>query len=126
VRAANTQSAQRESNPHFRHGKATGCRYIMGACERAELSKNFVSRSPLPVAEVARLRAGCLPNSGEFGCLPNSGEFGYLPNSGEFGYLPNSGEFGYLPNSGEFGYLPNSGEFGYPSKKPGVAATPGF
>jgi hypothetical protein len=25
------QSAQRESNPHFRHGKATGCRYIMGA-----------------------------------------------------------------------------------------------
>jgi hypothetical protein len=30
------QSAQRESNPHIRHGKATGCRYIMGAnaCER--------------------------------------------------------------------------------------------
>ena len=25
------QSAQRESNPHVRHGKATGCRYIMGA-----------------------------------------------------------------------------------------------
>lgn len=25
-------SAQRESNPHIRHGKATGCRYIMGAC----------------------------------------------------------------------------------------------
>ena len=25
------KSAQRESNPHFRHGKATGCRYIMGA-----------------------------------------------------------------------------------------------
>jgi hypothetical protein len=25
------QSAQRESNPHFRHGKAAGCRYIMGA-----------------------------------------------------------------------------------------------
>ena len=25
------QSAQRESNPHIRHGKATGCRYIMGA-----------------------------------------------------------------------------------------------
>lgn len=24
------QSAQRESNPHFRHGKAIGCRYIMG------------------------------------------------------------------------------------------------
>ena len=27
----NRQSAQRESNPHIRHGKATGCRYIMGA-----------------------------------------------------------------------------------------------
>ena len=26
-------SAQRESNPHFRHGKAVGCRYIMGACQ---------------------------------------------------------------------------------------------
>ena len=25
------QSAQRESNPHFRHGKAAGYRYIMGA-----------------------------------------------------------------------------------------------
>ena len=27
-----TKSAQRESNPHIRHGKAVGCRYIMGAC----------------------------------------------------------------------------------------------
>ncbi len=26
-----SEDAQRESNPHFRHGKATGCRYIMGA-----------------------------------------------------------------------------------------------
>ena len=25
------QSAQRESNPHVRHGKAIGYRYIMGA-----------------------------------------------------------------------------------------------
>ena len=25
------ESAQRELNPHFRHGKAAGCRYIMGA-----------------------------------------------------------------------------------------------
>ncbi len=25
------KSAQRESNPHFRHGKTVGCRYIMGA-----------------------------------------------------------------------------------------------
>ena len=29
---ADRKSAQRESNPHIRHGKAVGCRYIMGAC----------------------------------------------------------------------------------------------
>ena len=38
------KSAQRESNPHFRHGKATGCRYIMGALWCAELSMN--NRAP--------------------------------------------------------------------------------
>ena len=27
-----SKSAQWESNPHIRHGKAVGCRYIMGAC----------------------------------------------------------------------------------------------
>ena len=32
-------SAQRESNPHVRHGKAVGCRYIMGTITDAELSK---------------------------------------------------------------------------------------
>ena len=29
---ADCKSAQRESNPHIRHGKAVGCRYIVGAC----------------------------------------------------------------------------------------------
>ena len=29
---AESKSAQRESNPRIRHGKAVGCRYIMGAC----------------------------------------------------------------------------------------------
>ncbi len=33
------ESAQRESNPHIRHGKAVGCRYIMGALAFTELSK---------------------------------------------------------------------------------------
>ena len=33
-------SAQRESNPHVRHGKAVGYRYIMGTIAVAELSKN--------------------------------------------------------------------------------------
>ena len=36
---AEYMSAQRESNPHIRHGKAVGCRYIMGAWLAAELSK---------------------------------------------------------------------------------------
>ena len=36
-----SKSAQRESNPHFRHGNAAGCRYIMGARESLiVLSKN--------------------------------------------------------------------------------------
>lgn len=33
------ESAQWESNPHIRHGKAVGCRYIMGACLVSELPK---------------------------------------------------------------------------------------
>ncbi len=35
-----SESAQRESNPHFRHGKAAGYRYIMGAKIRSKLSKS--------------------------------------------------------------------------------------
>ena len=33
-------STQRESNPHIRHGKPVGFRYIMGANVLVELSKN--------------------------------------------------------------------------------------
>ena len=33
-------SAQRESNPHVRHGKAVGYRYIMGTIAVPELSRN--------------------------------------------------------------------------------------
>ena len=32
-------SAQRESNPHVRHGKAVGCRYIMGTHRRRRIVK---------------------------------------------------------------------------------------
>ena len=39
-RTAIDRSAQRESNPHFRLGKAVGCRYIMGTQDQTELSKN--------------------------------------------------------------------------------------
>src|SRR5476651_2134286 len=46
------KSAQRESNPHFRHGKAAGCRYIMGAsnrwsnCQRTEHRVGLEPTSP--------------------------------------------------------------------------------
>ena len=33
-------SAQRESNPHIRHGKTVGCRYIMGTITAAGLSRS--------------------------------------------------------------------------------------
>ena len=39
-----SNSTQWESNPRFRHGKAVGCRYIMGAMRRAELSKRKSTR----------------------------------------------------------------------------------
>ena len=32
-------SAQRELNPHIRHGKAVGCRYIMGTSSRRRIVK---------------------------------------------------------------------------------------
>ena len=35
------QSVQRESNPHFSHGKAVGYRYIMDACVVNQLSKSM-------------------------------------------------------------------------------------
>ncbi len=50
------KSAQRESNPHFRHGKATGCRYIMGALWCAELSKIQEHRERL---ELSSPHYGC-------------------------------------------------------------------
>ena len=50
------ESAQRELNPHIRHGKATGCRYIMGAWLEAELSK------------IQEHREGLEPSSPHYGC----------------------------------------------------------
>ena len=51
------ESAQRESNPHFRHGKAAGYRYIMGAqgvpnCQRT----------------IQEHREGLGPSSPHYGC----------------------------------------------------------
>ena len=37
------RSAQRESNPHFRLGKAIGCRYIMGTVLRSRIVKETES-----------------------------------------------------------------------------------
>ena len=52
-------SAQRESNPHFRHGKAAGYRYIMGDWLEAELSKTKVR---------SEHREGLEPSSPHYGC----------------------------------------------------------
>ena len=51
-----SQSAQRESNPHIRHGKAVGCRYIMGAWLEAEIVKDQEHRE------------GLEPTSPHYGC----------------------------------------------------------
>ncbi len=54
---AECKSAQRELNPHFRHGKAVGCRYIMGACfESFQLSKNQRRAPGRTRTDVAALR----------------------------------------------------------------------
>ena len=55
---ADRESAQRESNPHIRHGKAVGCHYIMGAC--------FVTNSN--VKEQPEHRVGLEPTSPHYGC----------------------------------------------------------
>src|SRR3954454_3209853 len=41
--APSRPSAQRESNPHFRHGKAAGYRYIMGTLHRHRIVKESES-----------------------------------------------------------------------------------
>ena len=56
--APKPQSAQRESNPHFRHGEAAGYRYIMGTIADAELSMK--PRAPSGTrTHVAALRVRC-------------------------------------------------------------------
>lgn len=46
--SANTKSAQWELNPHFRHGKAIGYRYIMGAKQVDFAGK--LTRAPVEAA----------------------------------------------------------------------------
>ena len=53
---ASLQSAQRESNPHIRHGEAVGYRYIMGTFADPELSNNRGHR------------VGLEPTSPHYGC----------------------------------------------------------
>ena len=43
---ADRKSAQRESNPRIRHGKAVGCRYIMGACFSSRFNCQRTNRAP--------------------------------------------------------------------------------
>jgi hypothetical protein len=56
---ADSKSAQRESNPHFRHGKAVGCRYIMGAIWKIELSKNKEHRTGVEPALPPTMSTWC-------------------------------------------------------------------
>ena len=57
----NRQSAQRESNPHFRHGKAVGFRYIMGAFRWHEIVKDPVGREALESSSPG-LQPGAIPS----------------------------------------------------------------
>ena len=62
------KSTQRESNPHFRHGKAVRCRYIMGACGKIELSKNEQESIDSP-SEIAGTRTLTRPVKSRGCCL---------------------------------------------------------
>ena len=71
-------SAQRESNPHFRHGKAVGYRYIMGTIAVPELSKRAEStgwdsnpRPRLTRAESSPLDDQCSIGVGPEGLEPS-------------------------------------------------------
>ncbi len=54
------QSAQRESNPHFRLGKAIGCRYIMGTCSPTPNCQRKPRAPGGTRTHVAALRVRCL------------------------------------------------------------------
>jgi hypothetical protein len=71
------KSTQRELNPHFRHGKAAGYRYIMGAFELSKLSKiRSTGRDSNPRCRRPRLFAA-VPECGVFAlddqCISVSG-----------------------------------------------------
>ena len=73
------KSTQRESNPHFRHGKPVGYRYIMGAVSAFEMGSDGLEPSP------ARVRTGCaaantliprfISSIGSEGVEPSSGTY---------------------------------------------------
>jgi hypothetical protein len=54
-----SKSAQRELNPHFRHGKAVGCRYIMGANVVCRIVKERNSQEHREGLEPSSLQYGC-------------------------------------------------------------------
>ncbi len=66
---ADRKSAQRESNPHFRLGKAAGCRYIMGAFLIINFQRTKSTgpesnrRCRVTSAESSPLDDQCLPTS---------------------------------------------------------------
>ena len=70
---------QRESNPHFRHGKAAGCRYIMGASWCAELSNN---RSTGRDSNPRRRITGAVSSPLDDQCITSVGPEGLEPSPG--------------------------------------------
>ena len=71
-------SAERELNPHIRHGKAIGCRYIMGTFHRCRIAKETEStgwgsnpRCRLTRAESCRLDHQCVSAMGPEGLNPH-------------------------------------------------------
>src|SRR4051795_1974744 len=56
-------SAQRESNPHIRHGKAVGCRYIMGTKIRRRIVKDSEGAGRVALESTsAALQAAATPS----------------------------------------------------------------
>ena len=73
------KSAQRELNPHFRHGKATGCRYIMGAFSWAGLSK---TKSTGRDSNPRRRITGAVSSPLDDQCILSVGPEGLEPSPG--------------------------------------------
>jgi hypothetical protein len=60
VQTIRLQSAQRESNPHFRHGKAAGYRYIHGRLVKELIVKDRYGRLAMQLFRIPQFVAALL------------------------------------------------------------------